>query len=90
MADIRKFTVIVTQELEVELDASKFDDDFMAEFRGSFFQLHGLIEHAEHIGQMYARGIIDLSDRREFVEGYGPADEMGITAQLLHIDVEAS
>jgi len=77
---VRKFMIEVTQMIEVTLDESKFDETFMAEFRESFFPFDTLEEHAKHIGQLQARGIIDASYGDHFIEGYGPASEMGIKA----------
>jgi hypothetical protein len=72
-----KRKVQVTQIIEVEMDDAKFDADFMAEFTSSFYPYDTLEEHAEHLGQLYARGVaVDLPG--EFIEGYGPADQMGI------------
>lgn len=79
------FTIDVTQTVRVELDESKFDEAFMAEFRESFYPFFDLQEHAEHIAQLEARGVICLP---EFIEGYGPSDEMGIKAMVAHTHVE--
>jgi len=87
MPDIRKFRVEVTQEIEVELDAEKFDEAFMEEFREGFYPFTDLIDHAEHIGQLAARGFIEggriLS---EFIEGYGQSKDMGISARAVSIE----
>lgn len=69
------FNVAVTQVVAVTIDETKFDDVFMEEFRDSFFNFDEIEEHAEHLAQLYARGICDNGD---FIEGYGPAKEMGI------------
>lgn len=84
MADMRTYRVEVTQTMEVTLDAEKFDDAFMQEFRGSFYNFDTLAEHAEHIAQLQAHGLIDVSyQSRDFIEGYGEHQEMGITAKCL-------
>lgn len=70
-----KIKVAVTQVVEVTLDESKFDADFMAEFVQHFFPIDTIHEHAEHLAQLYARGIYDNGD---FIEGYGDAKDMGI------------
>lgn len=89
MSEKRKFRVEVTQLVEVELDASKFDADFMQEFRSSFFSFDTIEGHAEHIAQLQARGVIDVSGRSsEFIEGYGPSEEMGISANVIEADVD--
>lgn len=85
------FTVEVTQIVEVKLDAAKFDDAFMAEFRASFYDFDTIEEHAEHIAQLQARGLIDVSYRSgEFIEGYGPHQDMGIGARVIDTEVGAA
>lgn len=84
MSDLRTFDVEVIQHVRVTLDASKFDEAFMEEFRETFYPFDSLEDHASHIAQLQARGLIHLGfNKREFVEGYGPADEMGITAKQI-------
>lgn len=84
-----KLTVEVTQLVEVELDESKFDEAFMEEFRQSFYQFDTIEEHAEHLAQIHARGVIELdSYTPEFVEGYGPQNEMGIKAKTIDTSME--
>ena len=65
---IKKFKVEVTQVVEVELDDEKLNDDFNEEFGSIMWKVDGLEEHATHIAQMEARGLVGF-DR--FVEGYG-------------------
>lgn len=78
-----KKTVYVTLEIEVELDESKFTEEFDEMFNTTFFQTHSIDDHYEHLAQMYARGVCD--DNR-FIEGYGDPKGMGI--KLRHIDTE--
>ena len=68
--------VKVTQWIRVTVDETKFDGAFMREFRESFYPMHTLDEHIEHLAQLYARGIID--EFSNFIEGYGPPKDMGI------------
>jgi hypothetical protein len=84
----RTFQIAVTQIVEVQLAASKFDEAFMAEFRESFFSFSDLMEHAEHIAQLHARGVIDGEFGDEFIEGYGPAKDMGIRARTLSTETD--
>jgi hypothetical protein len=78
-----KFTVEVTQIVTVTLDETKFTSEFMDEFRQSFFQFDTLEEHAEHLAQLAARGIAEPSKHcGEFIEGYGPSVDMGITTNV--------
>lgn len=80
---MKSFKVIVTQTVTVKLDETKFDEDFMSEFRASFYPFYEIEDHAKHIAQLEARGVISLQfDKSEFIEGYGPADKMGITASI--------
>ena len=82
MADIRKFLVQVEMQVEVELDAEKFDVSFMEEFQAHFYPFIDLIDHAEHIGQLAAREMLD----EDFTEGYGPLADMGIKARVLFVE----
>lgn len=70
-----KFQICVSQIIEVEMDAAKFDDKFMKEFRETMYPFKSLNEHACHIAQLFARGLITDND---FIEGYGLAKDMGI------------
>lgn len=85
----KTFEVEVTQTVRVTLDETKFDETFMQEFRDSFFSFDELEEHVGHIAQLHARGVVDLEGRcpTDFVEGYGPANEMGIKAETIDTDV---
>lgn len=86
---MRTFHVEVTQLVEVTLDETKFDEAFLAEFRESFYPFMTVEDHAEHIGQLQARCMIDLEwNGKEFVEGYGPADEFSLRAKVIETDVE--
>jgi len=79
----RRFTIDVTQTVEVELDETKFTDEFMEEFREGFFDFWTLADHAAHIAQLQARGLIDCERVGDFIEGYGPSADMGITARVV-------
>ena len=71
--------VRVEQVIEVTVDESKFTDAFMAEFRASLYPFQNINDHVGHLGQLHARG---LADNHSFIEGYGPADEMGIKFEV--------
>lgn len=75
-----KFTVLVSREIEVELDPSKFTEEFMVEFRKSFYPFYDLEDHAMHLAQLHAR---ELFDGNDFVEGYGEAEDAGIKVRLI-------
>jgi hypothetical protein len=71
----QKYDVTFTISVELEIDKSKFDEAFMKEFREGFYDFDTLDEHVAHLAQLYLRGI---NDDRDFIEGYGEAEEMGI------------
>lgn len=80
-----KRTVIVTQEIEVTIDETKFDENFMEEFRKTFFPFETVSDHIEHLAQLRARGIAGNND---FIEGYGETEEMGIRFDVIDTEVE--
>lgn len=82
-----KFTVQVTQEVEVTLDETKFTPEFMAAFRDCFYDFDSLEDHAEHLAQLEARGICG-TNLDPFIEGYGRASEMGISMQVVDTDMD--
>ncbi len=93
---MRKFTVDVTQTVEVTLDETKFTPEFFAEYNETITYLGGddgdieyaLRQHAEHLAWVHAAGREDLESRSAFVEGYGPAEEMGIKARVVDTDTD--
>jgi len=86
---MKTFRISVTQTIDITLDEGKFDDRFMSEFRQHFFPFETVEQHAEHLAQLQARGIHDLSPYlSEFVEGYGPSHDMGIKGTVRATDIE--
>jgi hypothetical protein len=75
-----KKQVAVTQIVEIEVDETKFTPEFMAEFRASMYYFRTIDQHIEHLAQLYARNI---ADDRSFIEGYGPAADMGIKGKVI-------
>ncbi len=73
-----KRTVRVIQEVEVEVDESKFTPEFMEMFRDVFFKFETIEEHIEHLAQLEARSVYG-----EFVEGYGNRSDMGISMKVV-------
>lgn len=69
------YTVEVTQAVVVDVDESKFTEEFMQAFREGFYDFDDIEDHVQHLAQMEARGLIGY-DR--FVEGYGDIREMGV------------
>ena len=78
-----KRIVEVMQSVEVEIDESKFTPEFMAEFRESFYQFRTIERHIEHLAQLEARGL-----SRDFIEGYGPAEDFGIKMRVIDCESE--
>ena len=78
-----KRTVRVIQEVEVEVDESKFTPEFMEMFRGVFFNFDTIEQHIEHLAQLEARSIYG-----EFVEGYGNRSEFGISMKVTDLETE--
>lgn len=73
--------VTIKREVEVEIDESKFDSEFMESFRGMFYPFQTLDQHFEHLAQLVARGHAgkySFDKLGEFIEGYGHVKEMGI------------
>ena len=84
MTEVRYIT---RRYIAVTVDETKFTPQFMAEYRQSFFNYNTIDEHREHLAELYARGVIDgWSD--EVIEGYGPANEMGISFRDLGSETE--
>jgi hypothetical protein len=77
-------SVKVTFLVDVELDETKFTEEWMEEFRETFFPLFDVNDHAEHIAQLEAREVLDSS----FTEGYGPLESMGIKAEVVDMETK--
>lgn len=76
---MKTFEVTVDVLVRVTLDETKFDAAFMEEFSSTIFPADDLPAHAEHLGWLFATG---RASNGEFVEGYGPLPEMGISAEV--------
>lgn len=63
---MKKFKVIVTVPVEVEIDENKIDEKWMEKFREMFYDFTELAEHAEHLAQFVVR-----FPNLKFIEGYG-------------------
>jgi hypothetical protein len=86
---MKDYHVAVTQRIRVTIeDESKFTPEWMEDFRKSFYQIDTIQDHAEHLAQLYARGIIPWFDSNPFVEGYGRLAEMGISISDEYTDME--
>jgi len=78
--------VLVTQEIEVTVDETKFSEKFMQEFRDSFYQFDDLDAHIKHLAQLEARGFVPFDN--SFIEGYGWSKDMGISFKNEGIEEE--
>lgn len=97
---MRTFTVDVTQTIEVTLDDTKFTPEFFKEYNESITYRGGddgdiewaLRNHAEHLAWVHATGVEALDyvtpSAAAFVEGYGPASDMGIKAREIATETE--
>lgn len=81
--------VLIKTTVAVTLDEAKFTPQFLDEFASHFFDFDCVEQHAEHIGQLAAREVHSFNKHlpREFVEGYGPIGEMGISAEITGTEI---
>jgi hypothetical protein len=87
---MKKYKVIVTQMVEIDVDETKFTEAVMEEFRRSFYDFLTVEEHVSHLAQLYARGLINEFNRDHFVEGYGPIKDWSLTFRSVVEDTEVS
>lgn len=80
-----KESVIVTMYVDVEVDETKFTEEFMQEFREAFYDFHTVDDHIEHLATLFARGLVYNGS---FIEGYGETEDMGIKFKMIDIDRE--
>lgn len=83
----KRFVVEVTRRFTVLMDTSKFDRDLMSDFNKCISDFgtdeDAYEQHALHIARLSSDGFeFNPSD---FVEGYGPVAEAGITV-IAHND----
>ena len=83
-----EYTVNVTQKVKVTLDETKFTDEFMQEFRESFYSLNTIEDHASNLAYLYATDQILNYLTEPFAEGYGELKDFGVTFEGLAHDVE--
>lgn len=83
-----KKQVGVIKTVEVEVDESKFTDEFMEEFRKYFYDFDDIDDHIEYIANLAVNGAFDSF--KPFIEGYGEPHEMGIKANIVdtYTDIE--
>ena len=74
---MQRYLATVRTEFHVEVDETKFTPEFFAEFSSFMWHMDTVEEAVEHLADLFARGLI-RGDADEFIEGYGPAKDMGI------------
>lgn len=72
-----RYTVAVTQEVEVVLEANNFTEAFIEEHQRFIGGCDTIEDHAENLARLVATGVVD-NFPSTFVEGYGPLKDMGI------------
>lgn len=72
---IKEFTVMVASRVTVEIDTSKFTEEFMQDFRDCMHDFYDIDDHVEHLAALEAIGYIPAT---YLVEGYGHIGDMGI------------
>lgn len=77
------YDVTVRYEIVVNVDESKFTPEFMQDFNETIYPIESVEDHCEEL----ARRVMNLGHgihkgSTVFLEGYGVAKEMGITAEL--------
>jgi hypothetical protein len=71
-----KKEVQVVKVIEVTIDEEKFTPEFFEEFNASMHDLGDDVdEHIKFLATLHVRGV---ADNDSFIEGYGPAKDMGI------------
>jgi len=80
-----KKIIRVSVDVEVTVDEAKFTEQFMEEFRQSFYPFGTIEEHIEHLAQLTSMAIIPETKHwtDSFIEGYGPAEDMGILTSIV-------
>lgn len=76
---VKTFDIEVLQNITVKLDEEKFTPEFMDDFRRDFYPFDTVEDHARHLAQLAARGVIETPC---FIEGYGFSRAMGIEIQI--------
>ena len=81
---MKRFHATVTQEIIIDIDESKFDDQFLKEFKECMYNFNTVEEHVEHIAQYFAR----FHD--EDPEGYLNLEEemFKCSGEVLGVDIE--
>lgn len=80
-----KPTHIVSMAVQVTVNRRKFTKKFLTDFRKSFYNFQDIKDHLRHLAWLYATG---RTQNGAFIEGYGPAAEMGIVFKDCYSDTD--
>ena len=80
-----KATHIVSIAVQVTVNRRKFTKKFLESFRKSFYNFQDIEDHLRHLAWLYATG---RTQNGAFIEGYGPAEEMGIVFKDCYNDTD--
>ena len=77
---MKKLSIDVIVEMIVTVDETKFTPEFYEEFRSCIGDIgdDDVLTHMGYLAEKFPEGL-PYSDY--FIEGYGPANEMGITIE---------
>lgn len=82
----KKYEASVVRLVSVEIDETKFTEEFLKEFREHISShIYDIDGHIEHLAWSFAAG---RADDDQFIEGYGPAKDFGIKFREISDDVE--
>jgi len=79
--------VVITKEIEVEIDETKFDDKFMKEFNKHFYKMPTIEDHIKNLAEMKAR---EIYSGYNYFEGYGNLTHMNIKLCETREDVDSN
>ncbi len=71
-----KRIVKIEKLIEVEIDESKFTEEFINDFKESFYPFENMDAHITHIAWLESSRLLN-----SFTEGYGDISDFGISAQ---------
>ena len=81
----KRFKVVITQEVEVEVDETKFTQEFLDNFSNPFHKISNLQRHMQYLAVACVhddKQVLRDSDTR--IESYGPAKDLGIVVSFLN------
>jgi hypothetical protein len=76
-------TVAVTHYVDVQVDETKFTEEFMSNYREYMYEFDSIDDHIRYLARLAVEGYVDEFDKSDkFIEGYGPQHEFGISALM--------